>query len=201
MTATEVFSPLERSFYQRHPATVAPELLGKVLVRKLEGKLLCGIIVETEAYSSEDPASHGFRGMTERNRAMFGPPGHAYIYRIHGLHYCFNITARGSLPAGAVLIRALEPIRGIEVMQQLRGRHELRALTTGPGKLTKALNIDVRLYGSDLTEPGELFVAEAATGARGAQCDRVAVSGRIGLSSALDTPWRFHLHANPYLSR
>ncbi len=138
-------TPLTRSFYQRHPAEVAPDLLGKILVRRIENTYLRGRIVEVEAYSSDDPASHTFRGMTTRNRAMFGEAGHAYIYFIHGMHYCINVVARSDTPAGGVLIRALEPLSGITTMRQLRGREKLRDLTSGPAKLTQAMGIDKTL--------------------------------------------------------
>lgn len=195
-----VIQPLTRAFYRRHPAEVGPELLGKILVRELDGIRLSGRIVEVEAYSWDDPASHSFRGPTERNKAMFGEPGHAYIYFIHGLHYCVNVTARFEAPAGGVLIRALEPLHGVETMQRLRGRQTLRDLTSGPAKLTQALSIDKMLYGTDMTEEGVLFIGEPPEAESIARTDIVATA-RIGISQAIDVPWRFVLGESEFLSR
>lgn len=192
--------PLSREFYRRHPADVAPELLGKILVRQLAGATLCGKIVETEAYCSTDPASHTFRGLTERNRAMFGEVGHAYIYFIHGLHYCLNVTAKIDAPAGGVLIRALEPLCGIEAMQKLRGRQALRDLASGPAKLTQALNIDKTLYGSDMTVPGQLFIAADMDEPNNRE-SIIAATPRIGISRATDVLWRFVVQDSGYLSK
>lgn len=188
---------LPRQFYRRHPAAVAPELIGTLLVRRREGELLAGRIVEVEAYCSEDPASHTFRGMTERNKAMFGAPGHAYIYFIHGLHHCINVTARLDTAAGGVLIRALEPLRGLATMSHLRGRDNPRELASGPGKLTQALAIDKTLYGVDMTQKGELFIAADARDTHPA----VVATPRIGISRATDVPWRFVLKGSPFASR
>lgn len=191
-------TPLDRSFYLRHPADVAPELLGKVLVRQLGRLTLCGRIVETEAYCSTDPASHTFRGLTERNKAMFGEVGHAYIYFIHGLHRCLNVTARWDTDAGGVLIRALEPLDGVEEMRLRRHREDPRALASGPAKLTQALAIDKGLYGTDMTRPGPLYIAKSD--------DRdlaftVAATPRIGISCAKDVLWRFIVQGHNCLSR
>lgn len=195
-------TPLSRSFYQRHPAAVAPDLLGKLLVRQLGNKTLCGRIVETEAYCSSDPASHTFRGLTERNKAMFGEVGHAYVYFIHGLHYCVNVTARLDEPAGGVLIRALEPVSGIDLMRQLRGRQALQELASGPAKLTQALGIDKALYGVDMTQLGPLFVAaEESAEACTKNGQIVVATPRIGISRATDVLWRFILDGHQYLSK
>ena len=195
--------PLPRKFFKRHPADVAPELLGKLLVRELNGRRLYGRIVEAEAYSSDDPASHTYRGPTERNRAMFGDPGHAYIYFIHGMHHCINVTARYDTPAGGVLIRALEPLFGIETMQLFRRREKLQELTSGPAKLTQAMNIDKALYGTDMTRVGALYIAfDQTNDLSQARADiPVIATPRIGISKATDVPWRFVIDGNPYLSR
>ena len=206
MTAIE---PLPRAFYQRHPAEVGPDLVGKILVRELEGVQLAGRIVEVEAYSWDDPASHSFRGPTERNKAMFGEPGHAYIYFIHGLHYCVNVTARFQAPAGGVLIRALEPLQGVEIMRRRRGRQALEDLTSGPAKLTQALGIGNQLYGSDMTEVGPLFIGEKVVDekAMGGQAEpavagtAIVATPRIGISRATDMLWRFVLADSPFDSR
>lgn len=193
--------PLDREFYRRHPADVAPDLLGKLLVRQLGDVTLCGKIVETEAYCSTDSASHTFRGLTERNKAMFGEVGHAYIYFIHGLHYCLNVTARVDTPAGGVLIRALEPLRGVDAMQKLRSRSALRDLASGPAKLTQALNIDKGLYGADMTLPGPLFIAADTANSNTTNEGVIATTPRIGISRATDVLWRFILQGSDFLSK
>jgi DNA-3-methyladenine glycosylase len=191
--------PLTRHFYQRHPTEVAPDLLGKILVRQMGETCLQGRIVEVEAYSSDDPASHTFRGMTTRNRAMFGEAGHAYIYFIHGMHYCINVTARSDTPAGGVLIRALEPLAGIAVMQKLRSREKLAELASGPAKLTQAMAIDKALYGTDMTKRGPLFIDASM---EPDVADRVIkATPRIGISKAVDVPWRFILAGSNFCSR
>lgn len=189
--------PVPRSFYRRHPAKVAPDLLGKLLVRQLDGATLCGKIVETEAYCSDDPASHTFRGKTERNKAMFGEVGHAYIYFIHGMHYCVNVSARLDMPAGGVLIRALEPLAGIEFMQQQRKRTALKDLASGPAKLTQAMAINQTLYSVDMTKVGSLYIAEPT------EPDALTIKAtpRIGISRAMDFPWRFVVAGSDCLSR
>ncbi len=192
--------PLPKNFYQRHPAAVAPDLLGKLVVRQVNGATLCGRIVETEAYGSDDPASHTARGMTPRNKAMFGEAGCAYIYFIHGLHYCLNVTARGDTPAGAVLIRALEPVSGVATMQKLRGRTSLPELASGPAKLTQALAIDKSLYGHDMTLPGPLFIAAEPERPAGPPL-AVKATPRIGISRATDLLWRFVLVGSECLSK
>src|SRR5512143_4359339 len=135
---------LGRAFFARPTAVVARALLGMVLVRRTGGRVLAGRIVETEAYTSDDPASHAFRGRTERNRALFAEVGRAYIYQTHG-HYCLNVVAKKGTRAGGVLIRSLEPIEGIELMRRSRGRRVVdRHLASGPGNLTRAMRIDMR---------------------------------------------------------
>jgi len=195
-------TPLSRSFYQRHPADVAPDLLGKILVRRIGNTCLQGRIVEVEAYSSDDPASHTFRGMTPRNKAMFGEAGHAYIYFIHGMHYCINVVARSDTPAGGVLIRALEPLVGIATMQQLRGRERLQDLASGPAKLTQAMGIDKALYGTDMTKRGPLFICDAVgSDIMDGAGKVIKATPRIGISRAVDVPWRFTLADSNFCSR
>src|SRR5581483_6912985 len=131
-----------RSFYQRYTVDVARDLLGKVLISRVGGFMVGGIITETEAYCFDDAACHAFRGKTERNKALFGPVGHSYVYFIYGNHFCCNVVARlPDSPAGGVLIRALQPLYGIEVMQQRRHLKAITLLANGPGKLTQALGI------------------------------------------------------------
>ena len=151
---------LPRKFYQRDTVIVAKKLLGKKLVRKIGNKEISGIITETEAYRHEDdPASHAFRKITDRNKVMFGNVGISYVYFTYGMHYCFNIVAKKSkVPAGAVLIRAIEPDKGIKKMQENRSLKDIKNLTNGPAKLTQALNITKEHYGIDLTRKSEIYI-------------------------------------------
>ena len=179
---------LPRKFYERPSIVVAPDLIGKVLVRDVAGSRLEGIIVETEAYAGlEDPASHAYRGKTKRNEVMFGEAGHAYVYFTYGFHHCLNfVTATEGTPE-AVLIRALEPITGIEEMKQRRMTSDLRNLTSGPGKLCKALAIDRSLNGIDVTKlSSQISVREGKGTPR-----LIGSSARIGIRVATQRPWRF----------
>ncbi|MEA3340646.1 MAG: DNA-3-methyladenine glycosylase [Chloroflexota bacterium] len=197
-------SYLPRDFFARDTLAVARELLGQRLVRLLDGgdKRLSGRIVEVEVYVGEnDEACHASRGRTERNAPMFGPPGHAYVYFVYGMHHCFNVvTEREGFPA-AVLIRALEPLEGIELMRKLRGGRPDLPLTSGPARLCQALDIDRRLDGADLCTPGALLFLERAA----AIPDENVVAGpRIGVrgdEAALTAPWRFYVQDNRYVSR
>jgi DNA-3-methyladenine glycosylase len=161
---------LPRAFYNRDPVTVAQELLGKQLVREDADGVLTGIIVETEAYlAADDPTSHAYSTrqrcyrVTPRCAPMFGPPGHAYVYRSYGLHYCMNIVTEGEGVPSAVLLRAIQPERGLDVMQRRRGTDRLATLTTGPGNLCRALAIDLALNGWDVTQGHRLWVAAPAS--------------------------------------
>jgi len=188
--------PLSRRFYARSALEVAPELLGKVLCRRRKGVLTSGRIVEVEAYlGAMDPASHAYRGRTERNRAMFGPPGHAYVYFTYGSHFCMNVVTGCPGEASAVLIRALEPLEGIETMSPRRGRRQLSELTSGPGRLAQALAIDRAVYGHDLTrEP--LWI-----GPGGRSCPGWVATPRIGISRAAELLYRFVVADSPFVSR
>lgn len=187
---------LGRSFFQGYTPDVARMLLGKKLVRVSGCMRLSGMIVEVEAYrGSDDPASHAYRGMTRRNEVMFGEPGHAYVYFTYGNHYCLNITTEGVGKAGAVLIRALEPLEGIEAMMKNRPVKDVVELTNGPGKLTRAMNIDVGLNGEDLVKSTRLFVEWMAFPLR------IGVSSRIGIRRGTDLPWRFYVEGNKFVSR
>src|SRR6266850_1585921 len=199
--------PVPRRFYDRDPKVVAPQLLGKILIRRQGRKLLAGRIVEVEAYLGEDdPASHAFRGATNRNRVMFGPPGFAYVYFTYGMHYCANVTCLGEGTAGAILIRALEPIAGIEEMAlnrdlnlSLETEHVrvLRALTSGPARLCEALDITrTRDDGKDLTSlKSDLWIASDRS-----RYGAIACGPRVGITQAADWPLRFYVVGNPYVS-
>jgi len=195
-------SRLSRDFFTRDTLAVARDLLGQRLVRVLDGARLSGRIVEVEAYvGEEDQACHARCGRTERNAPMYGPPGHAYVYFIYGMHHCLNVvTGEEGYPA-AVLIRALEPLEGIEEMRARRGDRPDVQLTSGPARLCQALDIDRRFDGADLCAPDAfLFLEEgipipddaAATGPRvGVRGDEVAVT----------VPWRFYVRDSRYVSR
>ena len=171
-------SILSRAFYERGTVIVAKELLGKFIVRVIGTAKLTGRIVEVEAYRGfDDPASHAFRGITPRAAPMFGEAGHAYVYFTYGNHYCFNVTTERPGVPGAVLIRALEPVGGLNVMRRFRPRVSSFDITNGPGKLTKALHIDKTLNRIDLTKYGPLFLTHDR--------EHVAIvrSARIGVTT------------------
>ena len=176
-------------FYQREVDDVARSLIGMTLTVDGVG----GVIVETEAYDAADPASHSFAGRTARNAAMFGPVGRAYVYRIYGLHHCLNIVC-GS-PGSAVLIRALEPLHGLDAMHERRGSGlGIRQLCSGPGKLCSALGIDLRLNGASLLQPP--FALSGTPNAA-----PIVVGPRIGITRAAERPRRFGWKDSPWLSR
>lgn len=190
--------PLPREFYARDPVIVARELIGKWLIRDAEMVITGGRIVEVEAYlSSRDPACHASRGMTRRNATMFGPPGHAYVYMIHS-RWCLNAVTEDIGLGSAVLIRAIEPLEGIELMQQRRGKERLLDLARGPARLCQALDVTKAQDGWDLTAGRELWIAEASE-ANGKPL-LVARSGRIGISSAQTRLLRFYVAGNPFVS-
>lgn len=169
---------------------VARALIGAILLVDGVG----GRIVETEAYDREDPASHSFSGPTQRNAAMFGPPGRAYVYRSYGIHWCLNFVCREAGHGAGVLIRAIEPLLGIELMCERRGLHEPRLLCSGPGRVGQALGITHDFNGARLDRPP--FQVLAATDA-----PEIVCGPRIGISKATDVPWRFGLAGSRYLSR
>ncbi|HKO75336.1 MAG TPA: DNA-3-methyladenine glycosylase [Gaiellaceae bacterium] len=181
---------LDREFFGRSVHEVAPDLIGcTVLVDGVGGP-----IVEVEAYDQEDPASHGFRGETARNRSMFGPPGHAYVYRSYGIHWCLNLVCEDEDVAAAVLLRALEPTQGVEAMRTRRGLDEPRLLAAGPGRLCQALGVTREHDGLPLDRPPfELRAREAEP--------EIVNGPRVGISRAADLPWRYGLAGSPYLSR
>jgi DNA-3-methyladenine glycosylase len=181
---------LTREFFARTVHEVAPELIGATLLVNGVG----GTIVEVEAYDQDDPASHGFRGLTARTASMFGPPGHAYVYRSYGVHWCLNLVCAEEGRSEAALVRALEPTHGLEGMRERRGLEAARALCSGPGKLCQALGITRVLDGLPLDEPPfELLAREFET--------PLAVGPRIGITRAVEQPWRYGLAGSPFLSR
>ena len=169
---------------------VAPELIGATLLFAGVG----GMIVEVEAYDQDDPASHGFRGLTARTASMFGLPGHAYVYRSYGIHWCLNLVCAEAGRAEAALVRALEPTAGLDAMRERRGLDAPQALCSGPGKLCQALGITRVLDGLPLDEPPFAIVARETD-------PSLAVGTRIGITRAVEQPWRYGLDGSPFLSR
>jgi DNA-3-methyladenine glycosylase len=189
---------LPREFYLRDPAIVARDLIGKQLLRETSAGLCGGRIVETEAYlSRRDPACHAARGMTQRNAAMFGPAGHAYVYMIHS-RWCLNAVTEPEGVPSAILIRAMEPLDGIELMHERRGTDIVRDLARGPARLCEALAIDRTYNGWDLTAGRELWIADDPDACR--KPFRIARSCRIGISSAQRRLLRFFLAENRFVS-
>jgi len=199
----KTFSPLPRSFFAPSARVVAPRLLGHWLIRRTPAGFCGGPIVETEAYLHDDPASHGFGGATARNRAMYGPPGHAYVYFIYGNHFCVNAVCRPAGKAEAVLIRAVEAQFGLEILRQNRPGHADLQLTNGPGKLCAALAIGRELDGADLCDPASPLLlarhANVVTFRRSRQ--PLLVSRRVGITKAADLPLRFSLEGSKCVSR
>jgi len=186
---------LPRSFYARPSTELAPDLLGHVLVRSLpDGSRASARIVEVEAYEPDDPASHAFRGETPRNATMFGPPGRLYVYFTYGMHFCMNAVARGPGEGSAVLLRAGEPLEGLDGMRRRRGREPVRQLCSGPARLTQALAVGRELDGADLVK-GDLIWIE-----RSARAGAVDAGPRIGVHEVARA-WRFWLEGNPFVSR
>lgn len=193
----QALRPLTRGFYARPALVVARALLGRVLVHDSPEGRVAGRIVETEAYrGARDPASHAFRGETARNRVMFGPPGHAYVYFTYGMHYCVNLVCEEPGHAAAVLIRALEPLEGLELMRRRRGTDVTLRLARGPGCVGQALGLTRAHDGSDLTR-GPLSVLAAAPERDGR---RIARSPRIGIRVGTEPLWRFFLLGHPGVS-
>jgi DNA-3-methyladenine glycosylase len=188
---------LPRNFYARPSTLVAKELIGKVLVRNLPQRKLEGIMVETEAYGGlDDPASHAFRGLTNRNRAMFKEVGHTYVYFTYGFHHCLNFVAKRGEGAGAVLIRAVQPVEGLDFMRKQRGVSEILSLCNGPGKLCQAFAIDGKQNEADVTDGNSsIFVV------RGSRRYAVSKSVRIGIKKGLDKKWRYYARDNRFVSK
>jgi DNA-3-methyladenine glycosylase len=194
---------LPPAFYERDTITVAKDLLGCLLVHRDGAGTTMGWIVEDEAYLRDDPAAHSFRGETARNRTMFGPAGHAYVYRIYGLHTCVNVVTGPEGAGEAVLIRALEPVAGIDLMRARRGMDDPVSLASGPGKLTQALGITMDLNGASLFDgPLQVWSPESLPGRRPeGPPGEIMQTTRIGITKAADLPLRFYLKGNRYVSR
>ncbi len=181
---------LSRAFFRRSVHEVAPDLVGVTLLFDGVG----GRIVEVEAYDQNDPAAHSFRGPTRRNAVMFGPPGYAYVYRSYGIHWCLNLVCEPAGSAGAVLIRALEPTAGLPAMRRRRGVKDERLLCSGPGRLCEALRITAAHNGLALDQPPfQLFPRAGAV--------EVIAGVRIGLTKAVDKPWRYGEKGSRFLSK
>jgi DNA-3-methyladenine glycosylase len=181
---------LTRDFFARSVHEVAPELIGATLLVNEVG----GTIVEVEAYDQEDPASHAYSGRTARNATMFGPAGHAYVYRSYGIHWCLNLVCGSEDDAEAVLVRALDPTAGIELQRQRRGVEDLRKLCSGPGKLCQALAITGEHDGLALDRlPFQLKERR--------EVPQIVSGPRIGITRAAELPWRYGLEGSPFLSR
>lgn len=184
--------PLPRRFYQRDASEVARDLVGRLLVRELDGVRMVGRIVEAEAYGRDDPGSHAYRGLRPRNASMFGPPGRTYVYISHGIHHCLNLVCQAPT---AVLLRAVEPLVGLEEMAERRGLADPRLLCAGPGRLCQALGITLAEDGASVIRRQGLWVAA------GEPVRDVAVTLRIGMSDAVNRPWRFVERGSRFASR
>ncbi|SHM39596.1 DNA-3-methyladenine glycosylase [Bradyrhizobium lablabi] len=182
--------PLKRSFFARSVLEVAPDLIGATLLVDGVG----GIIVEVEAYHHTEPAAHSFNGPTPRNLVMFGPAGFSYVYRSYGIHWCVNFVCEKAGSASAVLIRALEPTHGIPAMRRRRGLHDERSLCSGPGKLCEALGITIAHSGLPLDTPPIALHARVGK-------PEIVTGLRIGITKAVDLPWRYGLKDSKFLSK
>jgi DNA-3-methyladenine glycosylase len=211
---------LSREFYLQETLSAARNLLNCVLGHETEAGLVLGRITETEAYTSDDPSCHSYCGKTPRNAPMFGPPGHAYVYFTYGMHFCFNAVTAPEGIGDAVLIRAVEPMEGWELMSTRRGLAEGeierlaaaqsdskvrerwgRTLCGGPGKLCQAFGLTRAQNGDDLTVPGGLWIAPPLPNIGVSRPEDIAATPRIGIRQAVELPWRFTLRNDPYLSR
>lgn len=189
------YVPLSHAALPIDTAALARDLIGKVLVRELPEGIASGRIVETEAYIIGDAAGHAFRGMTKRNRSLFLEPGHAYVYLAYGVSYMLNVSSEKAGIGAGVLIRALEPLEGIEIMRHNRGVERLGDLARGPGRLAAALRIDGKLDGLDLCRKGPLWLAYGDQ-----EPGEIGQSIRIGITKDASRPLRFYLRGSPYVS-
>ena len=194
---------LNRHFYSRSALEVAPELLGKLFVRIIDGEILAGIIVEVEAYLNQsDMASHSYNGLTKRNAVMFGECGHLYVYFTYGMYYCCNVVTGARNDGQAVLIRGIEPLKGIDIMLRNRFAEKnpkaalLKNITNGPGKICLAFDIDKHENGTDLTA-NRIFILDY----KNIDKNSILTSTRVGIKKSTDLPWRFYLKDNPHVSK
>jgi DNA-3-methyladenine glycosylase len=196
-------APLPRSFFTPSAAIVAPRLLGHILVRQTSEGPMAALIIETEAYVVDDPACHGYGGESPRNRSMYGPPGHAYVYFIYGVYWCVNAVCRPKGIAEAVLIRAVEPITGVELMRKHRPVAHDKQLTNGPGKLCTALGIDRALDGADLCDAQSPLWIGRNPQHKNLLLDKgpMITTTRIGITKAAHLPLRFYLQGSAWVSK
>ncbi len=185
---------LTRDFFNRPTMKVARDMLGAVLIHNSPAGKTAGIIVETEAYLQGDPACHASRGKTRRNAAMFGPPGTAYIYLVYGIHCCFNTVTMPTGTGEAVLVRALEPLEGLELMKRRRGIADVKGLCSGPGRLCQAMGLDRQYNGMNLSSPS-LYIQQ------GAVPESIVTTTRVGISQGQQLPYRFYIAGNRWISR
>ena len=185
---------LKKEFYERETVTVAKQLIGKTLTRKIQGRKMTGIIIETEAYRGKnDLASHAATKMTKRNRIMFGPVGMSYVYFTYGMYFMLNVVAKSKKQnAGAVLIRGIYPQDGIKIMIKNRGIKDVNRITNGPGKLTMAIDITMKENNIDLTKKSSIYISE------GIIPKGIKKSPRIGISKAMDKEWNFSISPKNY---
>lgn len=197
------FEPLPIQFYEPSAQIVAPELLGHYLVRFTSSGPVGGIIVETEAYIRNDAACHADRGITKRTEVMFGPPGRSYVYLIYGFYYCFNTVCLPEGEAEAVLVRAIEPVWNLPFMREKRGSKDDLHLTSGPGKLCLAMDIDKKLNGEELFNSNAQLIVASNPEVEQARKDRgpVITTTRIGINVAVDLPLRYYLDGSPHVSK
>ncbi len=187
---------LKRKFFIKNSVFVAKKLLGKIIIRRYKGEELSGKIVEVESYRGKDDAgSHAYNKKTKRNFLMFGKPGISYIYFCYGNYYLLNIVTEKKGNPGAVLIRAIEPLKGIKTMMKLRGLKNIKKLTNGPGRLTQALFIDKSLNGEDVTKSNKLFFIDNK------ERFKIKVTTRIGIKKGLEKKWRFYIAGNTFVSK
>jgi len=190
-------SRLPRGFLARPATEVAPELLGRILVRRMpDGDRLAVRLVEVEAYEPDDPASHAFKGPTRRNLVMFGPPGRMYVYVAYGMHFCANVVTGNQGTGSAVLLRAAEPLEGLEVMRGRRGVDDARRLCSGPGRLTQALDIGRAEDGLDLVRDRDVFL----TAGEPVSPSRWSRTTRVGVNVGADRRWRWFERGSPFVS-
>lgn len=180
---------IERGWFESDAPDLAPELLGKVLVSRIEGRRVAGRIIEVEAYTQDDPASHTFAGPTARNEVMFGPPGHLYVYLSYGIHHCVNVVAGRDGDGQAVLIRAVEPLEGLDCIRRRRSGRRDAELANGPGKVGASFAIDLRHNAVDVCAQSSVVHLLDI----GEPVDSVITSARVGISKAIDVQWRFRL--------